>query len=480
VRFEVLSTDGVQREVEFGGGSVVAGRDPACDLFLDDSRCSRRHAIFEASPQGLSVRDNGSANGVFVNGRKIERSGLVVGDIVRLGETVLRVLAEEQPDGTLSMAPEEILDIEETEPLGRPSALGLPDRHAAPPAAATPGRPHHAVPPVPHAPPPHAAHPMARRPGPPPHLAHRPAPPPPPAPGPALEDYDSTEPSLLPEGRPLTVTLLAVLWLLTGIILGVAGIGAALFGHWQGATAGALAGAGLLYAMLGSLLGYGLWSLAPWARPLQIALSAVGVLVCPATLPSLLTLAYMLRPEAKAAFGEPLPEGRSLGESRETAFALGLLGSLLLSLALTAAVIYFGPGLFRASTPDASTELKVVNRLKRVQLAEQSFRNGVCHSAYGKLESLLRPAEHVPGFPADGPPFLTSEFENEIDRGFRFRLEVSDPVAATERCRAEGYRHFEYTATPVDGRGRHYSVSSDGVVRFADGRPVGVEDSAVP
>ena len=61
------------------------GRDPSCDLVLNDLKCSRRHAVVEAGPDGLAIRDTGSANGIFVNGKKIERSALKAGDVVRLG-----------------------------------------------------------------------------------------------------------------------------------------------------------------------------------------------------------------------------------------------------------------------------------------------------------------------------------------------------------------------------------------------------------
>src|SRR6185295_3630785 len=73
-----------------------------------------------AGPQGLAIRDTGSANGVFVNGKKVERSALNEGDVVRLGDVQLTVLPEDMP-GTLVMGPDEMEEVAVT-PTPRPAA----------------------------------------------------------------------------------------------------------------------------------------------------------------------------------------------------------------------------------------------------------------------------------------------------------------------------------------------------------------------
>src|SRR5262249_60422000 len=85
VKFQVQYPTGTGHEVELEGTIAILGRDPSCDLVLNDVKCSRRHAVVEAGPQGLAIRDTGSANGVFVNSRKVERSALKDGEVVRLG-----------------------------------------------------------------------------------------------------------------------------------------------------------------------------------------------------------------------------------------------------------------------------------------------------------------------------------------------------------------------------------------------------------
>jgi hypothetical protein len=87
-------------------------------------------------------------------------------------------------------------------------------------------------------------------------------------------------------------------------------------------------------AGLGTTMALGLRSLAPWARHLQIAAAAIGLLVCPFTLASATVLLYASRPEVKAAF-----DGRQGGGTSDATFAVSLVGMLLLGLALSAIAV---------------------------------------------------------------------------------------------------------------------------------------------
>ncbi|WP_224778690.1 FHA domain-containing protein [Leucobacter sp. Psy1] len=51
---------------------TVAGRHPAVDIFLDDVTVSRRHAEFVRSGTQFAVRDLGSLNGTFCDGKRID------------------------------------------------------------------------------------------------------------------------------------------------------------------------------------------------------------------------------------------------------------------------------------------------------------------------------------------------------------------------------------------------------------------------
>ncbi len=73
---------------------TVVGRGLDCDIVLEDTGCSRRHAAafcLPGEPGGaVWVEDLGSTNGTFVNGERIEgRRELVEHDRVRVGATLL-------------------------------------------------------------------------------------------------------------------------------------------------------------------------------------------------------------------------------------------------------------------------------------------------------------------------------------------------------------------------------------------------------
>lgn len=61
------------------------GRDPACDIFLNDITVSRRHATLASVGDELSITDNGSLNGTYVNGVTVDSAPLRTGDAVQIG-----------------------------------------------------------------------------------------------------------------------------------------------------------------------------------------------------------------------------------------------------------------------------------------------------------------------------------------------------------------------------------------------------------
>ncbi|HSZ13969.1 MAG TPA: FHA domain-containing protein [Solirubrobacteraceae bacterium] len=68
------------------------GRGLTAGLRLDDASVSRRHAILVPRPTGARILDDRSANGTFVNGRRVQQLELRGGDVIVLGRVVLRFL----------------------------------------------------------------------------------------------------------------------------------------------------------------------------------------------------------------------------------------------------------------------------------------------------------------------------------------------------------------------------------------------------
>ena len=66
-------------------GTCEAGRNTAALIFLDDVTVSRHHAEFIVSGGRLEVRDLGSTNGTYVNGKRTDQAVLHSGDEVIIG-----------------------------------------------------------------------------------------------------------------------------------------------------------------------------------------------------------------------------------------------------------------------------------------------------------------------------------------------------------------------------------------------------------
>ncbi len=75
--------------VELQKRTLLLGRDPACDVVVDDVEVSRRHARLIAQSGGYTIEDLGSTNGTFVNEKRIRSIvPLLPGSLIRLGEQV--------------------------------------------------------------------------------------------------------------------------------------------------------------------------------------------------------------------------------------------------------------------------------------------------------------------------------------------------------------------------------------------------------
>jgi len=88
-------------------GTVVVGRDEHADIQIVDEMVSRRHMEVDYDGEKLACRveDLQSANGVFVNGRRVsEETELADGDTIRIGETTLLYTVKTVSDLETAMA----------------------------------------------------------------------------------------------------------------------------------------------------------------------------------------------------------------------------------------------------------------------------------------------------------------------------------------------------------------------------------------
>jgi len=124
------------REYQVGEGPLVFGRDAACDVVIESTDVSRRHAFIKNSPEGYVLEDT-SANGALVNGVPIDRRLVLKrGDVLRFGPVDFRFYAEavRAPDTPPPGAAHRLFDTAHGIPAMVPA---FPSRPTAPPPLAT-------------------------------------------------------------------------------------------------------------------------------------------------------------------------------------------------------------------------------------------------------------------------------------------------------------------------------------------------------
>jgi pSer/pThr/pTyr-binding forkhead associated (FHA) protein len=100
----LIITDGPGGEQQFALGAhqiVMIGRDDGCTFQILDQQMSRRHMQVKSdgTGQGHVAVDFGSANGVLINGEKIEAdTPLHDGDEIRIGATSIIYAKTDSPD----------------------------------------------------------------------------------------------------------------------------------------------------------------------------------------------------------------------------------------------------------------------------------------------------------------------------------------------------------------------------------------------
>jgi predicted component of type VI protein secretion system len=127
----------------------VIGRVAGCDLVIDDSKASRRHARLVVEAGVAEVEDLGSSNGTRLNDKPVTRRVLRDGDRIQIGATVLVYREGEAPGAAAATAaptPARAAFEDDDDLLGdaAPTAASPPapkPAAVAPPAAEPPASP---------------------------------------------------------------------------------------------------------------------------------------------------------------------------------------------------------------------------------------------------------------------------------------------------------------------------------------------------
>jgi pSer/pThr/pTyr-binding forkhead associated (FHA) protein len=88
--FALYQGDTLTRRETVTQDIVKVGKDPKSHLRVDDEQASRMHAVIEvAGPEDITLIDLGNEPGTMVNGARVNKCKLHVGDQIQVGQTYL-------------------------------------------------------------------------------------------------------------------------------------------------------------------------------------------------------------------------------------------------------------------------------------------------------------------------------------------------------------------------------------------------------
>ncbi len=70
--------------------ATVIGKDPTCNIVLQDSFMSSKHAEIKAEAGIWVLKDLGSTNGTYVNDKRVEKQELVDNDMIMFGKCLVK------------------------------------------------------------------------------------------------------------------------------------------------------------------------------------------------------------------------------------------------------------------------------------------------------------------------------------------------------------------------------------------------------
>jgi hypothetical protein len=160
--------------IEIDGEQAIVGRDPSCDVVVNDGSVSRKHARLEQRGGNWAVVDQGSANGTFLDSQRVAETVLRNGQELRFGAVAYKVEIEEEVGATIVTPMSAVSEATVMQPAVVPPRPPAPPPAPPPPTPPAPPQPPLARPvsPPPPLPPP-----------PPPRMGGPSVPPPPPPPG---------------------------------------------------------------------------------------------------------------------------------------------------------------------------------------------------------------------------------------------------------------------------------------------------------
>ena len=128
LRLKVIAGPETGREILIPSTGRTIGRDPSADVVLAERALSRTHCRIYRDDHGWVVEDLDSKNGTLVHNTRLAEAELRTGDVIRLGQTELRVecIDSQDSDGPPPEHPSEAGPTTETTVLPRPAEPSVP------------------------------------------------------------------------------------------------------------------------------------------------------------------------------------------------------------------------------------------------------------------------------------------------------------------------------------------------------------------
>ena len=94
----LLAKNGKQKTFPIPSNVTVIGRRKNCDFRIPLESVSRRHCQLSYEEGNLRIRDLGSRNGTYLNGKKVEEVEVQPGDFLQIGPVTFAFQIDGQPN----------------------------------------------------------------------------------------------------------------------------------------------------------------------------------------------------------------------------------------------------------------------------------------------------------------------------------------------------------------------------------------------
>jgi len=93
----VMFKEKERRDFPLADPKTILGRRQDCQLRIPTRDVSRQHCEVVVNAKNITVKDLGSSNGTFVNGKRVAETELKAGDLLRIGPVTFTVQVDGKP-----------------------------------------------------------------------------------------------------------------------------------------------------------------------------------------------------------------------------------------------------------------------------------------------------------------------------------------------------------------------------------------------